>query len=142
MRSTSPLQFYGRLSFLKMEINTEIWKEIFYIDSNGEKFNCQNYEVSNLGRVRNKYTCKIKKQFNTKDGYKFVQLQSICSNKINLLVHRLVGFAFLENNENKPQINHKNKVRFDNKISNLEWVTAFENILHAKNSRIKSKTIQ
>jgi len=97
------------------------------------------YEVSSDGCVRTidricgkrpgLLKSKILKQFDSR-GYRFVILSKNGSKK-NCYVHRLVAQCFIPNPENKPQVNHKNGVKSDNVLTNLEWSTIQDNHLHS-----------
>ena len=89
------------------------------------------YEVSNMGRVRNRFGKIMMKRFNHK-GYHRVYLTKNGEPKY-VAVHRIVGKAFIPNPENKPQINHKNGVKTDNRVENIEWCTNEENLEHSMN---------
>lgn len=98
-----------------------------------------NYSVSNLGRVRNDRSGKVLKPikrggYTENQKYLFVGLRCGSPAKLrSMSIHRLVAVAFIPNPENKPQVNHKDGNRYNNAISNLEWVTCGENIRHSFN---------
>lgn len=89
------------------------------------------YQVSDQGRVKSlghklRKSERILKPVVRHDGYQVVGLYAGGKPK-TLKVHRLVCQAFHENPENKPQVNHINEIKTDNRASNLEWATAREN---------------
>lgn len=107
----------------------EIWKPIKGYEE---------YEVSNLGRVRSlpkitrsvvpdRYnSTRILKQSPDGKGYMMVWLYKGKKRK-TMKVHRLVANAFISNPECKPQIDHINAVKTDNRVCNLRWCTEKEN---------------
>lgn len=90
--------------------------------------------VSNLGNVKSlNYgrTGKEKLMKPSKDGGGYLGLRlRINKEAKRYLVHRLVAITFLENPENKRTVNHKDSVRHNNILSNLEWATHSENSKH------------
>ncbi|MCL1658629.1 NUMOD4 motif-containing HNH endonuclease [Elizabethkingia miricola] len=86
------------------------------------------YEVSNMGNVKNLIKNSILVKQN-RGGYLRVWLIQD-GVKVMKSVHRLVLEAFIDNPYSKPQVNHINGVKTDNRLVNLEWCTQSENIRH------------
>ncbi|MCM3314862.1 NUMOD4 motif-containing HNH endonuclease [Psychrobacillus sp. MER TA 17] len=89
-----------------------------------------NYSVSNLGGIRNDKFNRVLNPFDA-GGYEHVSLWAD-NKRSDKKVHRLVAIAFLENRENKLEVNHIDGDKKNNSVSNLEWATRLENMRHAK----------
>jgi len=123
----------------------EIWKEIKGYEGQ--------YEISSHGNVRSLdrvitgysqgRSCfikgRVKKQYDT-NGYLGL---SLCKDGFNrsFRTHRVVAEAFIPNPENKPEVNHKDGVKTNNRVENLEWNTHSENIKHAHNTGLKRNAL-
>lgn len=98
----------------------EIWKKV-----DGTK---RYYEVSNLGRVRSKF--KVLSPSYHPQGY--LHLNLVYPDKVKkVLVHKLVLENFSQKTKVNDQVNHKNGIKDDNRLVNLEWATPNENMKHA-----------
>jgi hypothetical protein len=115
----------------------EIWKPVVGYEGL--------YEVSSLGRVKSLQKTifrekhgnwvqpeRILKNSSQQNGYVAITIyKNGKAKRIN--IHRLVCVSFVQNPNNKPCVNHKNGVKSDNRLENLEWVTFSENTFHAFN---------
>lgn len=123
----------------------EIWKKINWIPNLRGT-----YEVSNLGNVRRtsliwfdnrkkeyRTIHKIRNLYLYDNGHGYLHvtfpIDTEQGRKLkNFYVHQLVATAFIPNPLNRTEINHKNFVRTDNKVINLEWCTYEENMKHCR----------
>jgi len=106
-------------------LKNEIWKDIKGYESL--------YQISNYGRLKSlikKEKIIIIKLIHDKKNYLNYTLHKNGRTKSEK-IHRLVAEAFIPNSENKPQINHINGIKTDNRVCNLEWCTNSENQIHA-----------
>jgi hypothetical protein len=117
----------------------EIWKKVVGYESY--------YEVSNLGNV-NSFDRYIptRKGSGKQTGRNIILQKSVKGYLMALLsvdkktlytgAHRLVAKAFIPNPLNKPQVNHINGIKHDNRVENLEWCTGSENIKHSVDNKL------
>lgn len=89
-----------------------------------------NYKVSNMGRVKNSRG-RVLKFYMSGWGYYIIDLYKNGKRTRRAYVHKLVLEAFKPNPKNKEIGNHINGIKTDNRLINLAWATASENIKHA-----------
>lgn len=110
--------------------------EGYTINTNGEVWSYLKKRRNELGRIIGTITSdtgqKIKGSLDSK-GYRYIHVRRKDGTRVCPKIHRLVALAFLPNDYEKPQINHIDGDKTNNRVENLEWCTNSENQLHAYN---------
>jgi hypothetical protein len=117
----------GRTDIDMSDSINEIWK----------MYDNSNYEISTNGRVRNILTKYIVKKLKNTGGREYIKF----SNKHHL-IHRLVALTFLPNDDDLPEVNHKDKNPQNNKLENLEWISSKNNIRHSHAKKVVQMDLQ
>jgi len=109
----------------------EVWKDVVGYEGL--------YKVSNFGNVYSVRSDKQLKHSKNRGGYLFVVLCTDSKPK-QFKVHRLVAISFLTNPDNKLQVNHIDEDKTNNRLDNLEWVTAKENTNYGSRNKKAAKS--
>lgn len=107
------------------------------VTNNGDIFTTNKNKIRINGRKDNRKGKKLKPATD-KDGYLRITLTNNGKRK-SYYVHKLVARTFLDNYDNKLQVNHKNGIKNDNRVENLEMVTLQQNIKHSIETGLKPK---
>ena len=134
------------------DLKNEEWRHIkhyneYLISNYGRIKHLTSYRLSGRYYINGKFhKLEILKVFQTgkdtwrKNGYATVRMYNNTTKKYkNIQIHRLVAETFIPNPENKPQVNHKYGNKMDNRITELEWATQSENMLHAYKNGLNKK---
>lgn len=129
------------------EDKEEIWKPIpgyeglYKVSNKGRVKRLEYTRIDKIGREYHNKERILKSSLDSAGGYLKVNLFDNESRKKSIKVHRLVAKAFIPNPENKTQVNHKDEVKTNNYVENLEWVTLKENMNYGtRNERISKAT--
>lgn len=95
----------------------ELWVDLKYHENM--------YQISNHGNIYSKITNKILKPFFNTNGYLNVTIKGTTQP-----IHRLMAHQFLPKIKGKNQVNHKDGIKINNRLENLEWVNNRENVSH------------
>ncbi len=111
-----------------------IWKyvnaDIVTDTSCMKKIKGYEYLAGENGDIYSNISKKILKPITNESGYQYVTLCKKGKKKRNYYIHVLVAKTYIPNPKNKTEVNHKNRIKSDNSVSNLEWMTHSENVKH------------
>jgi hypothetical protein len=110
-------------------LNVPFFCEYFDIDQDGNIYSKERMVKCKSGKYRKKRSFKIKSRINW-NGYIKFQLRAD-KKMLNIYAHRAIAETFIPKIDGKNVVNHKDGVKLNNSIHNLEWVTQSENLLHA-----------
>ena len=116
------------------EENKIIWKDIPGYEGL--------YKVSNTGKIFSIATNRELSVIQKKDGYTCISLCDKDHNKKQYRIHQLVAKVFIPNPNNLPMINHKNEIKNDNRVENLEWCNNFYNSNYGNRNLIISQKMK
>lgn len=98
------------------------------------------YFITRCGKIWSEKTKKyMTPQYDTQGYLRFCLSRGHRGTSIMLKVHRLIARTFIPNPDSKPFVNHKNGIKDDNRVENLEWISSRDNQLHAYQTGLKEK---
>lgn len=103
----------------------------YYLDENGNIYSCKR------GWNKKKLNPSVD---NRAGGYYRLKVITDNGEKVSMFIHRLMAITFLPNPDNKEEVNHIDGNKLNNRLSNLEWVTKKENMLHAHKLKLRDNT--
>lgn len=109
------------------------WEDRFMISDLGRVLSLPQTTLckSRLGNLyRKQFPARLLSVGIGNHGYPVTNLWARDGKAKRATIHRLIAVAFIPNPENKPDVNHKNGIKRDFRIENLEWVTTGENVRH------------
>jgi hypothetical protein len=102
-----------------------------------KNYDISNYEINSYGQVRNILNKKKILLTQNHKGYECFGLHPKNTTKsVRYFIHQLVGHTFISNPNNLPMINHIDKNRSNNHVSNLEWINNRDNIIHSSGKKV------
>lgn len=85
------------------------------------------YQISNYGRIWSTKSNKYLNPYTNNKGYLAINIQAANGKRKGELIHRLVALHFVDNPEGKPEVDHIDHNRQNNRADNLRWLTKSEN---------------